>query len=259
VLESESSSLISAFRCLRRFLLAFIALFLLSSLMTTGSDAEPAPGGMKNGDDLPVVIFDIPAQPLEAALKIFGSTTQLTLFYESSIVAGHRSFPVHGEFPVDAALRVMLQGTGLSTASFDRGSITILSSSQTGDAADVKRAKAGLAEFSSYLALVQQRLDQAFCGLAVASGSSDEFLARIWISMSGSVSRAELLRPGTGNTERDRIYEATLGALAIGATPPAAMPQPINMMIVPKKSQESPACAEAATDARPAAQKSRRP
>lgn len=198
-------------------------------------DATQEDAGVKS------VMLDIPSQALDVALKAFGVATQVALFYETGVVSGRRSFPVHGEYPVDAALRVMLKGTGLSSTSFDRGTITILAPALHAVASDVKRAKAGLAEFSLYLALVQQGLDRAFCRAPVAASDPDDFLARVWISPTGDVQRAELL-PGTGIEARDRVYIAALTGLLIGAPPPAAMPQPVNLMIMPKQSQGSSAC-----------------
>jgi hypothetical protein len=198
------------------------------------------------------VMLDIPSQALDVALKAFGVATQVALFYETGVVSGRRSFPVHGEYPVDAALRVMLKGTGLSSTSFDRGTITILAPALSDVASHLKRTKAGLVEFSSYLALVQQSLDQAFCRAPVAATDPDDFVARVWISPAGDVQRAELL-PGTGIDARDRVYMSALTRLSIGAPPPAAMPQPINLMLMPKKSQGSSACMMQGTESRSAA------
>ncbi len=71
----------------------------------------------------------------------------------------------------------------------------------------MKRAKAGARGVFLYLALVQQGLDRAFCRAPVAASDPDDFLARVWISSTGEVQRAELL-PGTGIEARDRVYIA---------------------------------------------------
>ncbi|RZN15366.1 STN domain-containing protein [Bradyrhizobium sp. Leo121] len=198
--------------------------------------------GQQQDDHSSQMMFVIPSQHLGAALRAFSTTAQIELFYESSIISGKRSFPVHGTFAPEAAMRVMLQGTGLSSASFEHGTITILSPATKGhDAAELKLAKLGVAQFSSYLALVQASLDQTLCHVPIVAGDPDELLARLWISPAGGVQHADLLS-STGSDARDRVYLATLARVATGERPPAAMPQPINLMLMPKKTQRSAAC-----------------
>lgn len=198
------------------------------------------------------VELDIPSQSLETALKAFSDATHVALFYESSVIFGRRSFALRGAFPADIALRMMLHGTGLSSVSFERGSITILPPAQYDEASGIWRAKAGVTEFSRYLALVQKSLDLAFCHAPVVASDPDEMLARLWMAPSGEVMRADLLS-STGSDHRDRIYLSMLGALAIDARPPAAMPQPVNLMIMPKKSRESATCTTRGVASRSAA------
>lgn len=190
---------------------------------------------------MPPVAFAIPSQQLETALKAFSAAAQVELFYESDAISGRQSFAVNGTFVPEVAMRTMLQGTGLSSTSFDRGTITILSVAKGREAAELRLAKQGIAEFSSYLALVQKSLDQTFCRATIAASDPDELLARLWISPSGSVQRADLLS-SAGSDERDRLYLAMLATVAIGERPPAAMPQPVNLMLMPKRTQSSAAC-----------------
>ncbi len=204
------------------------------------ADAQRQDAGALSAE-LPVT-FAIPSQRLETALKAFASAARVELFYESSVIAGQQSFSIHGTFAPEVAMRMMLQGTGLSSTSFDRGTITILSPAAKGqEPADLKRARLGVAEFSPYLALVQTSLDQTLCHAPVAAGDPDELFARLWISPVGGVQRADLLS-GTGSAERDRFYLTVLATVSIGERPPAAMPQPINLMLMPKKTRRSAAC-----------------
>jgi hypothetical protein len=208
-----------------------------------------AADGFANVEATPAML-DIPSQPLEAALKAFAAATRIALFYESSVVAGRRSFAVRGALPAEAALHVMLQGTGLSGRSFDRGTITILAPAKDDQATELRHAKASIAEFSLYLALVQQRLDRAFCLAPIAPGDPDRFLARLWISPSGNVAHADLLS-SAGSDHRDYVYKKVLAALTIRAPPPTHMPQPINLMITPRK-PTSVGCLTLGADARSA-------
>ncbi|PKP94124.1 MAG: hypothetical protein CVT77_03350 [Alphaproteobacteria bacterium HGW-Alphaproteobacteria-16] len=57
--------------------------------------------------------FDIPAQPLDAALAQYFSVTGVQLLYDSELAAGHRSMRVSGTYTPRDALRRLLSGTGL--------------------------------------------------------------------------------------------------------------------------------------------------
>jgi hypothetical protein len=187
-----------------------------------------------------IVAFDIPAQPLASALQAFGAMTQIELFYESDLVMGRRSFPLRAEMRVESALGLLLKGTGLATASFSRDTITIVAVSKP-DAAELTQIKTRTVQFYPYLAVLQESLSSAFCKTPATPADPVEVLARLWIGPSGKVSRAELLS-STGSDARDRAYAVALGALAIAAPPPAAMPQPVTLMILPKRSGEAGSC-----------------
>jgi hypothetical protein len=60
------------------------------------------------------------------------------------------------------------------------------------------------------------------------------------------VQRADLLST-TGADARDRIYLAALASVATGERPPAGMPQPVNLSLMPKRTQRSAACRASTT------------
>jgi hypothetical protein len=186
--------------------------------------------------------FDIPSQPLSTALETFAAMTQIELFYQSELVTGRRSSSVRGELVADAAIAVLLKGTGLSAMSFDHGTITILPAANPANAVELSQIKARAMEFKPYLAAVQYSLNAAVCRMPAIQTDPAELLARLWIAPSGVVSRAELLS-STGTQERDHAYGVALATLAIAASPPAAMPQPITLMILPRQSRELAGCA----------------
>jgi hypothetical protein len=186
--------------------------------------------------------FDIPSQSLSTALETFAAMTQIELFYQSELVTGRRSSSVRGELVADAAIAVLLKGTGLSATSFDHGTITILPAANPAYAAELTQIKARAMEFKPYLAAVQYSLNAAICRIPAIQTDPAELLARLWIAPSGMVSRAELLS-STGIQERDHAYTIALATLEIAATPPATMPQPITLMILPRQSRELAGCA----------------
>ncbi len=60
--------------------------------------------------------FDIPAQPLPAALKAFAMQAHMQLLYVYSIVAGGRGNAVSGQLDTRRALDELLRGTGFEAA-----------------------------------------------------------------------------------------------------------------------------------------------
>jgi hypothetical protein len=100
---------------------AFLFAIVVSALVSTTDEAssQPVDPGAK-------LQFDMPMQPLASALSAFGVTTRLELFYESTLIESHRSPSIRGVFSPDVALRLLLEGTGLSVASFEPGTMTIL-------------------------------------------------------------------------------------------------------------------------------------
>ncbi len=217
---------------------AFVILGLLTSSL---AGAQMPNTQVMSGDPGKVITFDIPSQSLATALEAFSTTAEIELFYESNLVAGRQSSPVRGQFGPDIALRALLKGTELSATSFDHGTATILPPAKPTIAADLAEIKARAAAFSPYLALIQTSLRLALCRTAATLTDPAERPARVWIAASGDVVRAELLS-STGSDERDGAYLKALLTLAIGAAPPAAMPQPVTLLIMPRESREAAEC-----------------
>lgn len=187
--------------------------------------------------------FDIPSQPLGAALTAYSAATRLSLFYESTLTDGLRSPSLHGVFTPQSALHRMLEGTGLATTSFEPGTVTILPQPSHAARGQLAAIKSKAAEFTPYLALIQERLRAAFCWSPTTQVDSSELIVRLWIAPSGAVARAELLPTRSGG--RDRAYAAALRSLVIGEPPPPGMPQPVTLMVLPRESQAAAECAQA--------------
>ena len=60
-----------------------------------------------------LIEFDIPAQPLDAALTRFFGVTGVQLLYDGKLTTGRRSAAVRGRMTARAGLRRLLSGTGL--------------------------------------------------------------------------------------------------------------------------------------------------
>jgi outer membrane receptor protein involved in Fe transport len=85
--------------------------------------------------------FDIPAQPLGAALDEFAREADVTLLFSSALVARSRTAGVEGELPVTAALGRLLSGTGLLFRQVSPSAIAIVAAS--GSEAVAARRPAG--------------------------------------------------------------------------------------------------------------------
>jgi hypothetical protein len=186
--------------------------------------------------------FDIPSQPLASALQAYSAVTHLELFYESGLMRGRKSSPLQGSFSKDVALRRLLEGSGVSAASFEPGTITVLPAAPAKEQ-DLAAVKSKAAAYNPYFARIQAGLRTAFCGVPALQTDTAELLVRLWIAPSGTVARADILSP-TGSDERDRAYAAALANLAIGGPPPRDMPQPVTLMVLPRTSQAAAECAQ---------------
>jgi Secretin and TonB N terminus short domain len=213
------------------------ALLIAASVLVTSERAASAQA-TGSGAELQ---FDIPTQPLASSLKTYSAVTNLELYYESSLMDGHRSPSLHGSFSPDVALRRLLEGTGFSVASFDPGTITILPPRLQAKGQELEAIKGKAAEFTSYFALIQAGLRSAFCRTPVIQTDLAELIVRLWIAPSGTVARADILSP-TGSDVRDRAYAAAMRTLIIGESPPEGMPQPVTLMVLPRTSRMAAEC-----------------
>ena len=71
--------------------------------------------------------FDIPAQPLPDALKVFSQQSGLQFMFLTETIQNRQSTPVAGELPAVDALRRMLKGTGLEFEFTSEDTVTIKS------------------------------------------------------------------------------------------------------------------------------------
>jgi iron complex outermembrane recepter protein len=70
--------------------------------------------------------FDLPAEPLDKALRDFAVQANCNISYEPSIVAGLQAPAIKGEFTVGGVLSIMLTGTRLRAVNVNEDTIQIL-------------------------------------------------------------------------------------------------------------------------------------
>ena len=120
-------------RCLgwtfRRLLLGSVACFAIAG-------AHPAAAQNAGAPQLDQAAarraFNIPAQPLERALILFGQQSGRQVAADGTLLRGVATMGVHGTMPVEDALRRLLAGTNLTYSGIESGTITLQRIAQLG-------------------------------------------------------------------------------------------------------------------------------
>ncbi|WP_460272143.1 TonB-dependent siderophore receptor [Celeribacter sp. ULVN23_4] len=120
-------------RPLRTCQMRRIVALLLASTTLGGAMSFVAPAAQAQQVATEAVTFNIPAQPLAAAINTFIRQTGWQISYSSAAVRGQTSTAVTGAMSPDAALWLMVAGTGLQVQVSAPGSAAI-SAVQGGDA-----------------------------------------------------------------------------------------------------------------------------
>src|SRR5262245_23683166 len=104
-------------RTVRRWLAGTSAGVMVALSLIASADAQTSGQAVgQSGADRAgaAVAFDIPAQPLDSALRAFGRSTGIQFLYDSGVTATMRSAPVRGTYTPAEALSRILARTGLS-------------------------------------------------------------------------------------------------------------------------------------------------
>jgi iron complex outermembrane receptor protein len=97
----------------------FAAMVSLNVSKSLASSTSPASAEIKSR-------FDLPAEPLDKALRDFAVQANCNISYEPSIVAGLRAPAIKGEFTASSVLSLMLTGTTLRAVNVNEDTIQIL-------------------------------------------------------------------------------------------------------------------------------------
>ncbi len=187
--------------------------------------------------------FDIPAQALETALEAYGGISGRDVLYHSKLAIGRRSNAVRGRLPADAALAILLEGTGLSARDESSGSYIL----QPIPASPEPSLPPHIGQ---YYARVQTALRAALCADEHVRPGTYRVAARFWIDAEGGVLRYERLS-GAGEPALNEGVDRKLRRLRIGAPPPTGLAQPLTIVIVPAADGAAAGCdAHAARGAR---------
>ncbi|MGJ7543785.1 energy transducer TonB [Variovorax sp. LT1R16] len=186
--------------------------------------------------------FDIPAQPLASALNRYSAVTDRPAVFRSSLVSGRTSSPLRGAYSPEAALPLLLSGTGLVAHHVGTGDTHafVLKPASASEPATVATT-AGTSSPSTYDGLVQATVWEGLCANPQTTPGDYRALLRFQIDAAGAVQDAGLLG-STGDKGRDAAVLQTLHRVHIDQSPPAGLVQPLVMLVLPRDEIAGRAC-----------------
>lgn len=204
--------------------------------------------GYSRTDD--TIAFDIPPQPLLAALRTYGEITGQAVLVDNTLAAGRNSPGVRGNYDKTEALRQLLAGTGLvASYSSDQAFTLKLAepSSYTGKMVREQPESAGLggieAVIERYAGKIQKPIEDALCQSDDTRPGTYRLALQLWIAASGRVEQTKLLDAMQSPRRADEVRRV-LNRLTLDP-PPSGMPQPITLLLLPNRPGEASACSDA--------------
>lgn len=186
--------------------------------------ATSARAAGQNDDPVQRAEFDIPEQPLGAALQRFMSLSSVAIVVDGALVGIRRSSAIRGTFSPDGALQSMLDGTGLDSRPIGPGAYTLVPVSPRVDARP---------RFLNYAAVVQRAVMDALCRVDDTNPVRYRTVIRLWLQPEGVARRVELA-VSTGSPSGDAAITDALQHLDVGNPVPTSLPQPIKLAIAPR-------------------------
>jgi hypothetical protein len=204
--------------------------------------------------------FNISAEWLGEALDEYSRLTGLAVLIDSGH-AQRRANAVAGVYTAADALQKLLMGTGLQARYADARSIVIAAQPAaqlaTDDqaapapdavvvaAADIPGVRGDGADYRAYIGSVQQSLRTVLCASPRTRPGPYRLALQLRLDARGAVQRFRLLDT-TGDAARDAALSRAVQALEVGAPPPAGMPQPVSILLLPEAPDAHTDCAPAA-------------
>ncbi len=174
--------------------------------------------------------FDLPAQPLADALRLYASLTRQPTLFRSDLVDGRSAAAVQGRYSAAAALFLLLEGTGLTAERADAGPRAGFVLMALDPSSVAPRAR--LNDLSGYPGEIQARVLEALCADARTRPGSYRSLMRFRLDAAGQIRQPRLLS-STGDAPRDAAVLTVLQGVRVGGPPPSGLPQPVTLLIAP--------------------------
>lgn len=206
----------------------------------SGGDTQASPAAMRE--------FDIPSQPLDSALQIFGEMTGLAVLIDSRLLAGIESSPVLGRYWQGEALQLMLVGTGLAPRYVKDGAFTLVpadlavegAGTPPGAPASVPATTAAATVRAKGARIIQKSLEQALCASSLARPGGYRAGVRFWLDERGQIRQPELFE-SSGDDQRDAEILRRLAGLPLRGLP-RGLPQPVMMLLMPESETSTLPC-----------------
>ena len=172
-------------------------------------------------------LFDIPAQPLMTALRRYSEQTGVSVMFDDSLVRDRQSPGVRGVYSPEAALRQLLQDTGLAARYASPLAFTLMANETTTLAHASTVPSQDLSD--RFAARLQVALLNALCADELTYPGRYRLALQLWLDAAGQVSRTRLLG-STTQPRRDQRIEQLAAALHVNEVP-ASLPQPITIVL----------------------------
>ncbi len=195
--------------------------------------------------------FDIAPQPLANALAEFATVSGVDIAYRQSLATGRRSSPVQGDYPAPMALRMLLQGAGLS-ARFTGPRAAIIFEPGTPDAPTPHRGPSAapalrldMAEVRApimvgtrdrsgqrrYAMAVQTEIREWLRADGTYQGRAFRLEVRIYVDPQGLIREVAVRRP-SGEPAWDDHVVRTLTGRSLSRPPPSDLSEPLAFEVV---------------------------
>lgn len=191
--------------------------------------------------------FDIPAQTLAAALNRYASLSGWPILFHGTMVAGRTSSPVQGRYAPEAALRRLLDGTGLTPEKVAAGPADAYTLKEVGSQSDGSGSGSNAVDFD-YGGWVQARIWEALCADSRTAPGTWRSLLRFRVDAAGHVQSARMFS-STGDARRDAAVLEALQRVRVDRSPPPEMVQPLTMLVLPFDQSSGQRCAGAGAGA----------
>ncbi|WZB75714.1 secretin and TonB N-terminal domain-containing protein [Achromobacter insuavis] len=184
--------------------------------------------------------FDLPAQPLQSALEQYSNVTGSSVVYRAALAVGRRSAAVKGIYTPEAALRMLIEGSGLAVE-YTAANAVILRPAAVGAAPGRRPSASRGAFYRSYYGVVQAGVRDALCRNPATRAGGYRAAVSFEVSPMGRVEHARVL-DSTGDTDKDGEIVLALDQTVLDKAPPADLEQPFVMLIVPESPEHDQGC-----------------
>jgi hypothetical protein len=130
------------------------------------------------------------------------------------------------QLPEDA-LRALVAGSGLVPRNTGVRAFTLVPAPAPATAAHLPRNP-------QYSAALQAAVTKVLCQLHETRPGGYRIAARLWVGPSGQVTRIGFLG-STGDAERDAVLASLFKQVVVAEPPPANLPQPTTVVILPRQ------------------------